>query len=227
MNVQKILISSLLFILLSCTQAQNYDSTLKVIESKKNAFKTAYNNTSNKDSILKLAGIYFEESVCTTLQSHWFGTPWDFNGYTNVPKTGEVACGYYVSTNLKHMGININRYKMAQQTSKNEVLSIDANPQTYNGDTKGFINYAHQHLSDGLYIIGMTSHVGMIQKTGKDIYLLHSSPFDRIGVVKEKIESCPVLDYSNVFILGKISHNKAFIKKWLFNELVSVKLDHP
>ena len=115
----------------------------------------------------KTRGEVFAINIDTTIFPHWIGTPWDFNGYTNVPKTGEVACGYYVSTNLKHMGININRYKMAQQTSKNEVLSIDANPQTYNGDTKGFINYAHQHLSDGLYIIGMTSHVGMIQKQVK------------------------------------------------------------
>ena len=45
----------------------------------------------------------------------WYGTAWDFNGYTEKPLNGEIACGYFVTTTLKHIGFNLNRYKIAQQ----------------------------------------------------------------------------------------------------------------
>jgi len=27
----------------------------------------------------------------------WYGTPWNFNGTTEVPQQGKIACGYFVS----------------------------------------------------------------------------------------------------------------------------------
>ena len=37
----------------------------------------------------------------------WYGTKWDFNGHTNVPKEGLIACGYFVSTTLVFLVLTV------------------------------------------------------------------------------------------------------------------------
>lgn len=215
----------LFFLSISLSFSQDYETHLSKIEASKKEFKLAYDKSTNKDSVLKKAGYFIEKELTINLFNHWKGTKWDFNGYTNTPKTGTIACGYYVSTNLKHLGFNINRYKMAQQSALNEVKTIDPNPKTFYGNSEDFLKQFKDNADDGLYIIGMSSHVGMIQKTKDQIYFLHSSPIETIGVINEIANESAVLSWSNVFITGKISHNNSLIKKWLNNEQINVKLD--
>jgi hypothetical protein len=49
---------------------------------------------------------------------------WDYNGYTNTPKNGVIACGYFVSTTLKHFGFNLNRYDVAKKYSSSIVKTL-------------------------------------------------------------------------------------------------------
>ena len=219
----KTLILLLLFPLLS--YAQTYTSHLTKIDSARKQYKNLYDQSTNKDSILTLAGKYIEKELTQTMYKQWEGTKWDFNGYTNIPKTGTIACGYYVSTNLKHIGFKINRYRMAQQSSMSEVKTLDPHPKIHRGDYVSFITYAKTNLKDGLYIIGLSSHVGMLQKEGDQIYLLHSSPVGPVAVTKEPLDKCEVLTWSDIFVVGEISNNKDLIKKWLNDTVVNVKMD--
>ena len=59
---------------------------------------------------------------------HWYGTKQDFCAYTETPKQGVIACGILVSTTLKDMGLNVNRYKLAQQSPTNEAKTIAIHP---------------------------------------------------------------------------------------------------
>ena len=43
---------------------------------------------------------YFTESLLNGILPHWYGTVWSFDGHTSTPGTGEIACGYLVSTTL-------------------------------------------------------------------------------------------------------------------------------
>src|SRR6478609_2933662 len=74
----------------------------------------------SKDSIYR----YFQQTLYQKMVPYWLGTTWDFNGYTAIPGQGTVACGYFVSTTLRHMGVNVNRYKLAQQYSHAIVKSL-------------------------------------------------------------------------------------------------------
>lgn len=217
-----LIISSLIF---SYSQAQTYTEQLALNAVERTQFKKLYDSSTNKDSVLTLAGKHMEHQLTDRQYHYWKGTVWDYNGYTNIPKQGEIACGYYVSTNLKHLGVKINRYRMAQQSSKNEVKTIDPSPKIYYGNHIDFIAYAKKNLEDGLYILGMTSHVGMLQKMGNDLYLLHSSPVGVNSVAKEHVDECEVLAWSDIFVIGKLSNNKAFVKKWLNGSTVNVVMD--
>jgi len=55
---------------------------------------------------------------------YWYGTPWEFYGTTEKPKQGSIACGYFVSTILKHAGYNVEKNKMAQQASELIIKSL-------------------------------------------------------------------------------------------------------
>lgn len=87
-------------------------------------FKNNYNTASKKtiDSISNC----FLDTLINHIVHHWHNTTWAFEGYTNTPIQGEIACYYFVSTTLKYFEFNLYRYKMAQQAGLNEVLSIQA-----------------------------------------------------------------------------------------------------
>jgi len=220
----------IIFLLLftSCflSSASSYQNLLMDIQKEVECYRLEYENFSNKDSVLKVAGEYLGNQMCDSVFAYWEGTPWDFNGYTNTPKKGVIACGYFVSTTLKHAGLNLNRYRMAQQSSLSEVKTIDEKYHYYTGDLGGFTNYVKENLKDGLYILGLSNHVGYLQVKGGGLYFLHSNYYDpSFGVTKEISDESLALGGSYDFVVGAISNNKELIKKWLFKEPVQVFMD--
>ena len=39
--------------------------------------------------------------------SAWIGTRWDFDGTSQTPREGRIACGYFVSTVLRDAGFDV------------------------------------------------------------------------------------------------------------------------
>ncbi len=91
----------------------NYNLLLESIQTKRLDLRNTYlaSEIEEKDSILKLTKNYLEETLVEDIFNYWYGTPWDFNGTTNIPNQGSIACGYFVTTTLKHLGFNIPRFK--------------------------------------------------------------------------------------------------------------------
>ncbi|WP_225432174.1 hypothetical protein, partial [Limosilactobacillus reuteri] len=69
-------------------------------------------NNNNRVEILKQANDFWVSSVGIDLFSHWKNTAWDFNGTSTVPGEGSIACGFFVTTLLQDMDLNINRRKL-------------------------------------------------------------------------------------------------------------------
>jgi hypothetical protein len=153
----------------------------------------------------------------------WYGTEWDYNGYSNVPQKGIIACGYFVSTTLKHIGFNLNRYKLAQQYSSAIVKSLCDNIQyVRNNDTEKLFNYINSKPNQ-LYVVGLDNHVGFISKEEDGVYFIHSSYLEPVAVIKEKAETSEALIGSNLFVLGHLSGNTTVIKSWLTDAQISIK----
>lgn len=153
----------------------------------------------------------------------WYGTPWDFNGHTNTPDTSEVACGYFVSTTLKHIGFNLNRYKLAQQASMIGTKSLDPNDNVslWGKSVEELVEYFEAKPA-GLWTVGLSYHVGFLYWDGEELFFIHSNYLDPVAVVREKALESAALAQSKVFCLGNITHNQWLMSKWRNGTFISI-----
>lgn len=163
----------------------------------------------------------FENFLLNQIIPHWYGTEWDFNGYTSIPNQGEIACGYFVSTTLEHIGIVINRYHLAQQAGLNEAKSLaiaDSNYFTVYGIDK--LQSTMESYDDGIYFVGLDSHVGYLYKEKGTLYFIHSNYIDD-EVMIEKAKYSQAFQ-SNIYVVAELSTNKLLREKWRKGERVEV-----
>lgn len=152
----------------------------------------------------------------------WYGTPWDFNGYTSVPNDGVIACGYFVSTPLLHAGFEVNRYKLAQQAAMQIIESLQGTPKVYT--TLNNVEFAEEvaKMPEGLYVVGLDNHVGWIHHHEGEVYFIHSSYGTPSVVVRERASESEVLSWSSLYALGEVTTNMDLMEVWLADETVEI-----
>jgi hypothetical protein len=171
-------------------------------------------------------GSEFETVLLNEIIPHWYGTEWDFNGHTNMPGEGQVACGYFVSTTLQHLGINVNRYHLAQQTPHDEAKSLADGSEVIEisgeSTTENLANIKAT-LDEGICFVGLgNSHVGFLIKRRGELFFAHSSYLSPGAVTIELAAKSPVFCAYNRYYIVELSNNRAFLKKWLKNERLTV-----
>ncbi len=163
----------------------------------------------------------FANAVTNTIAPAWLGTKWDFNGITEVPKQGKIACGYFVTTVLRDAGLPIARVKLAQCASEQLVTTLvqDKYVKRFsNIDMDNFMAYLKLN-GFGLYVIGLDNHTGFIFNDGLDIWFIHSSIVGTRDVQKEKAATSSILKNSKYRIVGKISADENVLEKWMITKL--------
>ncbi|NQY08964.1 MAG: hypothetical protein HRT71_05530 [Flavobacteriales bacterium] len=189
-----------------------------------NNYNEILNNFKNKkveigaqkeDAIDTFSSLLFT-TMSDSIFPAWYGTPWDFNGISNVPMEGEIACGYFVSTTLKHAGFNLNRYKLAQQCSSVIVNKTcgSKNVQRFNSLNK-MLEFL-KNKKEGIYILGLGYHVGFIVVEKGTVFFVHSDFFSD-KVKRELAINSMALNSSEVFVLANITNNEILMNKWLNN----------
>ena len=143
---------------------------------------------------------------------HWEGTKWDFNGISNEPKNGEIACGYFVSTTLKHIGFNLNRYKTAQHAAAVIIKVLCGSQYSVFNNKNLAIDELKKHPNT-LFVVGLDYHVGFIANIDNQIYFIHSDYFNG-KVVKELAEESIGFSATKSYYIGTISKNEQLIRKW-------------
>lgn len=145
----------------------------------------------------------------------WIGTKWDFNGTTETPGQGSIACGYFVTTVLRDAGFQLNRYKYAQMASESMILKLTSKVKRFsNADQATVENYIRQTPS-GIFIAGLDNHTGFIVKSKDSIRFIHSVAYeDADGVVSQEISEATIFNISEYKILGEILHED-MIRHWL------------
>jgi len=159
----------------------------------------------------------FVSLIVDSIFPYWYGTLWDFNGTTQTPGKGSIACGYFVSTVLRDAGISLNRVKTGQSASQQIIKTF--------ADIKDIKTFSEKPLDStlsfikskgaGLFIIGLDYHVGFIHYDGKTCWFIHSKWINPKAVTKENASFSGILYYSKYRVVGKISSNKALLNKWL------------
>lgn len=185
----------------------------------------SYNAAKNEIAQLrktKNSGKDLEDYLLNKIIPHWYGTEWDFNGYTAIPNQGVIACGYFVSTTLLHAGIKINRYHLAQQGGTNEAKSlaiVDSNYRTIWG-FDSLQTTMKRDYEDGLYFVGLDNHVGYLYLKNKELYFIHSNYIDD-KVMLEKAKYSQAFQ-SNIYVIAEITTNEELLTKWRKGETVVV-----
>jgi hypothetical protein len=190
----------------------NYDSCKKEVFDAKHKNKAAWGKLSKqqKEKI-------FTNAAVTTIIPSWIGTAWDFNGTSQTPQRGAIACGYFVTTVLRDAGLNIARIKLAQCASEQLITSLVQSKYIHrfsNVTINDFIQAIEQQ-GYGLYIVGLDNHVGFIYNDGKDTYFIHSTFVGTRNVQMEKAAASWVLRQSKYKVLGKISADEKVLDKWM------------
>lgn len=150
---------------------------------------------------------------------YWYGTKWDFNGTTEKPNEGKIACGYFVTTTLRDAGVPIDRVKMAQCASEEMIRTLTDKKYIYHfsGISLDDFEKKIKRKGNGLYIIGLDNHTGFISITDDGNYFIHASGWFPFKVIKEVLGKSSVLGKSKYRVVGKISDDKEFLDKWLKN----------
>lgn len=191
----------------------SYQRLLGQIKRERTSLRTGLDNgTISIDSV----GNYFTRIMRDSIFHYWYGTPWDFNGHTNTPRDGLVACGYFISTPLKHIGVNVNRYKLAQQAADPMIRSVNGNaPIFQTHDLSELEAYLNKKPPNGLYAIGLSFHVGYVLRENGENFMVHSDYINPVAVCKKSFDTCEALHSSGVYVLGELSSNADFLNTWL------------
>lgn len=187
--------------------------------------KTQINKTriASKHESIDANSKIFTQLLLNKVFPYWYGTKWSFEGYTEVPNKGTIACGYFVSTTLRDLGLKINRYKLAQlapaQAAK--VLSLNNVIIEIEGDdVNENIKAIKAKINEGIYFIGYDAmHVGFLLKEGDNLFLIHSNYFGLSQVEKERIEVSKVFSICSKFYIVPLSSNNKLIHNWM-NDIV-------
>ncbi|MBC8753747.1 hypothetical protein H2O64_03640 [Kordia sp. YSTF-M3] len=203
------------------TPKGNYNTIKQSLQQDRAYFARQFQQ--NNSTAIDSASSYLYNKLLNEIVPHWYGTPWDFNGHTNIPNDGEIACGYFVSTTLKHLGFQLNRYKMAQEGGMNEAITLQPR-----AELKIYRNISFQNLQkklnkiykDGIYFVGLSNHVGYVLLKNKKLYFLHSSYYDD-KVMIEKAETSPCFQ-SDIYVFAEITTNRKLVQKWIQNTPISI-----
>ncbi|WP_027076040.1 hypothetical protein [Maribacter antarcticus] len=166
----------------------------------------------------------FTNQLVDKIIPHWYGTQWSFGGHTAMPNQGKIACGYFISTTLRDMGININRYELAQKSPIDEAKMISCgsviNKVVEDTPEKAF-EEIDQLTKEGLYFIGFDAgHVGYLLKREGELFLIHSNYLSPVSVCMETLKESRVFKSFTKFHLVAISHNDTLLQRWLDNGTV-------
>ncbi|RYY42748.1 MAG: hypothetical protein EOO06_20720 [Chitinophagaceae bacterium] len=160
---------------------------------------------------------FWVKQVGTELYQQWHQTPWDFNGTTEKPRDGAIACGYFVTTVLRDMGVKINRSKLAICPSLTMMKTLVPGQKVSNLSYLSFdaFNQTIQQAGKGVYIIGLDFHTGFIINDGRENWFLHSNYIKRQGVVKEVLLSSSALKSSKTRWVVSLTKDRDFLRGWL------------
>ncbi|AYL96700.1 hypothetical protein [Mucilaginibacter celer] len=162
---------------------------------------------------------YLFKLIDDDIYNYWAGTPWNFYGATRQPKTGNIACGYFVTNTLSDLGFKINRIDLAEAASAKMIKKLCVEIKSFTTIDK-LNSYLAKQPINSIFIIGLDFHTGYIIKTATNTYFFHSYYKKNEGVIKEKTDTSRALNASKFFMIGSLTANTGLLRKWVANKPV-------
>jgi hypothetical protein len=201
-----------------CAWTKDYAQIKAQIIVQRDSMAALYSNagTTKRAELVAAARKLVLKTILDDLFPAWMGTPWDFNGVTQKPREGLIACGYFVTTVMRDAGFGVERAKLAQQASLKIIKTlcpVDA-IKDYGGIDVPELVRRMGNLPKGLYIVGLDIHTGFIYNGVKSVDFIHASYGTPSEVVHEVALKSQVLAQSKRFVLGRVDTD-VLLGKWL------------
>jgi hypothetical protein len=151
------------------------------------------------------------------LMPFWYGTRWSFHGTTQTPGEGSIACGYFVTTVLKDLGVNLDRNGLAQLPSEQMIKDFvsEKDIQRFNRTAIDSFVKTVKDSGRGLYVVGLDTHTGFVLNDASGVWFIHASGSFPFCVVKQEAIKATILAESKYRVLGKLTDNELFMTKYL------------
>jgi len=202
------------------TDLPAYKETLAVIAHERTMLRERYEaagTDSARTAVVLEASRRLVGFAAEDVFPYWYGTRWDFNGTTEEPRHGTIACGYFVTTVLRDLGVSLARVRLAQQPSEVMIRNLVGSEvvRRYGNTSLGVFIDSVRRWGQGLYIVGLDFHVGFIVHNDSGVHFIHSSYLHPLCVVREDVERSSILASSRYRVLGKLTADTHFIVAWL------------
>ena len=144
----------------------SYEGLKERIDSTRRSLRSSLKHAKQgeQDTIFRKADSLLHRAILHDLYEYWRGTPWDFNGITQTPQQGSIACGYFVTTLLKHTGHPLNRVQLATCASMEMIKKLTSTADIKNLSSLSFEDFTRTiraHIN-AVYVIGLDYHTGFI-----------------------------------------------------------------
>jgi hypothetical protein len=205
-----------------------YGDTLAAMGERREALLRLYRQAQSEGArtlVRDKAGEEITRSVTSSIAPFWLGTPWDFNGTTEIPGAGTIACGYFVTTILRDAGLNLERVLLAQQPSETIILSLVKSGSVRRFSDAPIDDFIRsvEEWDHGLYMVGLDIHVGFVVHDDDGTFFIHSSYREPLCVVRENAEESMILRSSRYRVLGNLTGDDELVVKWLTDERIGVR----
>lgn len=171
----------------------------------------------SQNQVLQEASGTFVNLIAESYYPIWAGTQWDFYGTTQTPQIGQIACGYFVTTVLRDMGVKIDRVAMAETYSEKMIKTL-VQPQFIKKfvpfDLKKF-EAELKKSEDAVYLAGLDNHTGFVLVKNHEVFFIHSSVISPGCVVKEPALESMALFINHYMVVGKLSADPKLMLSWI------------
>jgi hypothetical protein len=203
-----------------------YGLALQNLSDERDRLASAYrraNGLAARRRVLGEASAVLSSGIETQIVPRWYGTPYGYNGATETPGVGRIACGFFVVTVLRDAGLQVERVNLSQQPSEQIIRSLveEKNILRYSGlPGREFLNRL-KRLPDGLYMLGLDGHVGFLSLSPQGEFFIHSTLLPPYSVVREPAASSRAVMTSAYRVLGGLSADERLLEKWLGGEKIT------
>jgi hypothetical protein len=199
---------------MSTANSSEYQRCLERIHHSRDSLSELLNSASN-DTLVESAQNLLIRFIDDEIFPYWYNTPWNFYGTTRIPKSGTIACGYFVTTVLQDVGFDIPRVKWAQLASEGIIKKFCRDVKRFHDRPVSEVIDYIKKKPDAVYVVGLDCHVGFIVKYQEKIQFVHSNYYNpEIGVMSENLDTENPLRDSKYRVIGKVT-DSVNVSRWI------------
>lgn len=214
----------------------SYDATLLAIEAERRRLAGRYeraDSEAHRAAIRAEARTFVTTAIVDELLPAWLGMPWGLGRNSTANRAHApgmtVACGYFVSAVLENAGLRVQtRFSYAQAPA----LQVQRTLAPGSGEVHRYFSVPGETLAAeiaglgaGLYIIGLSNHIGFVVVDAAGVRLVHASYTGDQVVTSEPLATAQAIANSRAkgYFVSPVMHDDRLADLWLRGAAVPLR----